>query len=109
LTWVDALEWIEMAEVAGLSAVIAENWNWQISGACRGVGDDLFFNPDNERGQAKRVREAGAKAVCATCPVIAECLDWALAVGEPYGVWGGKTSVERHELRRRVSYLAIAH
>ncbi|WP_199442573.1 WhiB family transcriptional regulator [Umezawaea beigongshangensis] len=31
-----------------------------------------------------------AKAFCATCPVVAECLAGALARHEPWGVWGGE-------------------
>lgn len=98
-----------MAEVAALPALVAENWDWQVKAACRGTGVDLFFNPDAERGQAKRAREARAKAICAACPVIAQCLDWALSVGEPYGVWGGKSAAERHELRAESKTLAIAN
>ena len=79
-----------------------------MNGACRGQNADLFFNPDNERGRPKRIREAKAKAVCATCPVVAECLKWALDVGEPYGIWGGKSPAERLELRNGVSCLSIA-
>ena len=98
-----------MAEVAALPALVSENWDWQVKAACRGVGVDQFFNPDAERGQAKRTREARAKAICATCPVIAQCLDWALSVGEPYGVWGGLSAAERHEVRAESRQLAIAN
>ena len=31
-----------------------------------------------------------AKALCADCPIKAECLAGALARGEPWGVWGGE-------------------
>lgn len=31
-----------------------------------------------------------AKALCAGCPVLAECLAGALARREPWGVWGGE-------------------
>jgi len=98
-----------MAEVAALPALVSENWDWQVDAACRGTGVDLFFNPDSERGQSKRTREANAKAVCARCPVMAECLSWALAVGEPYGVWGGRTPEERRALRNNKPALAIAN
>ena len=33
---------------------------------------------------------AAAKRICATCPVMEECLDGALARKEPLGVWGGQ-------------------
>jgi len=33
---------------------------------------------------------AAAKRLCATCPVVAECLEGALARREPFGVWGGQ-------------------
>ena len=33
---------------------------------------------------------AKAKLICAQCPVLAECLEGALARREPWGVWGGQ-------------------
>ena len=54
-----------------------------------------FFHPDGERGPARARRQAAAKAVCGTCPVIDACLQHALSVREPYGVWGGLTEDER--------------
>ncbi|MFC4950728.1 WhiB family transcriptional regulator [Pseudonocardia sp. GCM10023141] len=47
------------------------------------------------------VQIAEAKAVCARCPVTAECLGWALASGQDSGVWGGLTDAERRDLRAR--------
>lgn len=38
---------------------------------------------------------AGAKAVCAHCPVTRECLTYGLARGEVVGVYGGLTPEER--------------
>ena len=43
-------------------------------------------------------RETGAKTVCRACPVRAECAAHALAVREPYGVWGGFSESERLRL-----------
>ena len=65
-------------------------------GSCRGMNSDLFFHPDRERGTARAAREARAKNVCRGCPVLAQCRDHALAVREPYGVWGGMTAGERN-------------
>lgn len=66
---------------------------WTARGACRGVGAAQFFT---ERGEATRP----AKAVCATCPVTAECLDYALRNKEKFGVWGGTSERERRKMRR---------
>ena len=33
---------------------------------------------------------AKAKTICATCPVLAECLEGAIERHEPWGVWGGQ-------------------
>ncbi len=56
---------------------------------------ETFFSPDAERGPRRRRREAAAKALCAVCPVRQACLEHALAVREPYGVWGGLNINER--------------
>ncbi len=97
-----------MADLAQLTAPVSTNYDWQLRAECRGMDASIFYHPDNERGRSKRIREASAKAVCAQCPVVAQCLEWALDVGEPYGIWGGKSPAERHELRGGVSYLSIA-
>ena len=78
----------------------ADVWNWQIHGSCRGEDSSVFFNPDGERGRARSRRENHAKAICATCPVLDECRQHALAVGEPYGIWGGLSESERAALLR---------
>src|SRR3712207_647666 len=84
-----------MAEISRLPGPNADLWDWQLAGACRGSDPDVFFHPDGERGPGRRAREAAAKAVCAGCPVLARCAARALAVREPYGVWGGRTAEER--------------
>jgi len=43
-----------------------------------------------------------AKAVCAQCPVLAACRAHALAVQEPYGIWGGLSEEERFEIISKV-------
>jgi WhiB family redox-sensing transcriptional regulator len=43
-------------------------------------------------------REDAAKALCARCPVIEQCREHALRVQEPYGVWGGLSEAERHQM-----------
>jgi WhiB family redox-sensing transcriptional regulator len=72
-------------------------WEWQLSARCRGRAD-LFFHPHGEREPARSSREEAAKQVCRACPVRRECLDHALTSGEPYGVWGATTELEREAL-----------
>lgn len=73
---------------------------WQDSAACRFEDRDLFFPPDEERGRYAAFREAAAKQICRGCAVAGECLDYALAADERYGVWGGLSAEERERLRR---------
>ncbi|GAA2079093.1 WhiB family transcriptional regulator [Streptomyces albiaxialis] len=73
--------------------------NWRQHAACARMDPDLFF-PVGSSGPGALQRER-AKAVCRTCPVIQECLDWALRAGETSGVWGGTCENERRELARR--------
>jgi WhiB family redox-sensing transcriptional regulator len=86
---------VSVANVGRLPAPHSDAWDWQLRGACRGMDNAVFFHPERERGAAKVERELRAKAVCGTCPVIAQCRRYALAVQEPYGVWGGLTAAER--------------
>jgi WhiB family redox-sensing transcriptional regulator len=73
-------------------------WEWQLDAACAGLDTSLFYQADNERGSSVRLRERKAKAVCARCPVISNCLKEALKNNEPYGVWGGMSADERYRL-----------
>ncbi len=84
-----------MAEITRLPGPLAVLWDWQFAGACRTVSPEVFFHPEGERGSKRRTRDSQAKRVCLGCPVLAQCRDHALAVREPYGVWGGMTEDER--------------
>lgn len=73
--------------------------SWQHRGACRGPQATVFFPPPHfERKSERAERERRAKEICATCPVIEECLDYALTIREPHGVWGGLNESERRLL-----------
>jgi WhiB family redox-sensing transcriptional regulator len=80
----------------------AEAGHWTERALCREPGTDpeLFF-PVGETGLAARRQVAAAKAVCARCPVMDQCRDWAVRTGQPEGIWGGTTPDERRHLRRR--------
>ena len=62
--------------------------NWRDRAACAGQ-QDLFFD-----GR----REAKAQAICAVCPVRAECAAFAVAAACEFGVWAG---MRQAELRAR--------
>lgn len=76
--------------------------SWERLAACKGPHADLFYPPNAvERREERASREADAKSICAECPVSEECLAHALAIGETYGIWGGKTEVERRVIADR--------
>ncbi len=76
-------------------------YGWQFLGACRGEDTALFFAPSYfERREEKEAREARAKAICAGCQVRLECLEYALRIREPHGVWGGLNESERRAVLR---------
>jgi WhiB family transcriptional regulator, redox-sensing transcriptional regulator len=84
-----------MAMLSRLPGPVAERWEWQLHGRCRGLDSSLFFHPEHERGPARAAREARAKAICRTCPVLVECRRHALQTREPYGIWGAMSADER--------------
>jgi len=90
-----------MADVSRLPGPNADFWDWQMQGACRGEDPRLFFHPEGERGEVRDARQQAAKAICNGCPVLAECRAHALAVREPYGIWGGLSEDERSSIYRR--------
>jgi WhiB family redox-sensing transcriptional regulator len=75
---------------------------WQDAAACRGEDSAFFFAPSYfEKRWEKDAREAKAKAICARCAVRDPCREYALAIREPHGVWGGLNETERRHLLRQ--------
>jgi WhiB family redox-sensing transcriptional regulator len=72
---------------------------WVARGACRGQDAGLFFPRAGE--MLARHQVVRAKAVCARCPVLAECLSYALGAPEECGIWGGATVEERRAIQSR--------
>ena len=77
---------LESLDAAGLT-------DWKSKANCMGVDPDLFFP---ERGMSTRE----AKEVCKGCVVREDCLEYALANGEKFGIWGGLSERERRRIRR---------
>lgn len=65
---------------------------WAEQAACRGLDPELFFPPKG--GPASE-----ATAVCEHCPVIDECLRYALETRQTKGIWGGHTPTQRRPLQ----------
>lgn len=76
-----------------------ERDDWRDHSACRDTDPDLFF-PVGTTGPAIEQIES-AKAVCRTCDVQTECLEYALVTNQDSGIWGGTSEEERRALRRQ--------
>jgi WhiB family redox-sensing transcriptional regulator len=72
---------------------IVEEPNWQDRGLCAQTDPEAFFP---EKGGSTR----DAKKVCLGCDVRAECLEYALANDERFGIWGGLSERERRKLKK---------
>lgn len=73
--------------------------DWRHQAACRDHDPEIWF-PVGTSGPAL-AQTGEAKAVCRRCPVVAECLAWAVSSGQDFGVWGGMSEGERREMSRR--------
>ncbi len=67
---------------------------WMHHGSCREEPPARFFPNDG-------VGVDAARRVCATCPVKAECLEYALVHRIDPGVWGGTSERERRRILKR--------
>ena len=73
--------------------------DWDVLGARCRESDPLSFYPENGHNAAE------AKSVCRGCPARAECLAYAVATDEQYGIWGGQSPSQRRPAVR--AYKAI--
>lgn len=67
---------------------------WQTDALCAQTDPEAFFP---EKGGSTR----DAKKVCGACNVRSQCLEYALANDERFGIWGGLSERERRRLRKR--------
>ena len=71
-------------------------------GACKGHPTEWWFplQKTGKRDELIQLREntKNAKAICAGCDYIVECLAYSLE-WEPWGIWGGKDEQERAQIR----------
>ncbi len=81
---------------AGYGDPEAGEQTWRERALCAETDPEAFFP---EKGGSTRE----AKKVCTGCEVRAECLEYALANDERFGIWGGLSERERRRLRRRAA------
>ena len=80
-------------EFPTLEAPILDERPWAVYSACRDADPELFF-------AKTRADERAALAVCSTCPVVEECLEFSLETRERFGVWGGTQERDRRKMLR---------
>ena len=68
--------------------------DWMAEGKCREVPPETFFPSDG-------VGVEVARRICATCPMLDPCLEYALHNRIDHGVWGGASERERRRIARR--------
>lgn len=67
---------------------------WVRDAACAGHDPELWF-PSSRSGD----NGLAAKAICATCRVREECLEYAVETVQTHGIWGGSSPLERRRIR----------
>ena len=78
------------------AATSQDDIDWRDEALCAQTDPEAFYP---EKGDSVR----DAKRTCLSCPVRAECLEYALDRGERFGVWGGMSERERRRLKRRAA------
>lgn len=86
------IELIELTDPSADDGPLA----WQEQALCAQTDPEAFFP---EKGGSTRE----AKAICQSCEVRAECLEYALLNDERFGIWGGLSERERRRYRSRAS------
>ncbi len=79
----------------GTDLLAGEEADWHERALCAQTDPEAFFP---EKGGSTRE----AKKICTGCEVRSECLSYALANDERFGIWGGLSERERRRLKRSV-------
>jgi WhiB family redox-sensing transcriptional regulator len=85
---------VQAIEIQGVINSDGIELSWQERALCAQTDPEAFFP---EKGGSTRE----AKRVCLSCDVRGECLEYALAHDERFGIWGGLSERERRRLKRR--------
>jgi WhiB family redox-sensing transcriptional regulator len=87
-------ELMVMSDVGAAVGMDEGELSWQERSLCAQTDPEAFFP---EKGGSTRE----AKKVCVGCEVRQQCLEYALANDERFGIWGGLSERERRKLKKR--------
>lgn len=78
--------------------------DWMLQAACVDQPLEMFFPGPGKAGAALTRK---AKQICRTCPVVNDCLFYALSFGDRHcpGIWGMTTERERHRIHHSTTGL----
>jgi WhiB family transcriptional regulator, redox-sensing transcriptional regulator len=91
------LDWetLTLSDLSVLAGLFEDDEaDWRDRALCAQVDGEMFFP---EKGGSTRE----AKRICQGCEVRSECLEYALAHDERFGIWGGLSERERRKLKPR--------
>lgn len=80
-----------------------ETWEFAECNLIDNQTRNCFFAEDEFSDDENEVRFMVAQAVCSSCLAVEDCLEYALATGAKFGVWGMHTPKERRNLKRQMS------
>ncbi len=84
---------LDTFELLEATCEVDEPEDWQERALCAETDPESFFP---EKGGSTRE----AKRICSGCEVRAECLEYALAHDERFGIWGGLSERERRRFKK---------
>lgn len=90
----------ELAALAEVLVATKKEQVWQELALCAETDPESFFP---EKGGSTK----DAKQVCLRCEVKDQCLEYALAREERFGIWGGLSERERRKLKDRSADRAV--
>jgi WhiB family transcriptional regulator, redox-sensing transcriptional regulator len=74
---------------------------WRNVAACLNEDPELFFPVGTTDPAFLQIERA--RVVCLRCEVVETCLEWAIESRQDTGVWGGLSSEQRRNLKRRIA------
>lgn len=82
-----------------MELISSESLAWREQASCKGIDPNVFV-PNERSGLTGRQTYALARTFCAICPVVNECLQYAVEANIEFGMFGGKTPRERRVDKR---------